>query len=321
MACGRWVTRCEAGDAVRGGQLTAVEQTSLLEDVWALVRLNEEHIADYLALSGEFMKGQPGAAVLTVLDRINFISDRLVDTALRPAFERWVRESAGPHAERLGWTPRANESEEVRRIRASLLFTLGYAGRDPELLREARRRVDLHVAGPGALDPSLVNTALQLAAIGGDAALYDRYVSRMTGTDSRDEESAYRRALVYFSDPAFTSRTLAYATSSEVRSQDAPYILSELMARPWSTASTWEHLKRNWSAIEKSVGVFQGLPAVISSTGHFCDPAAREDVERFFNQHAVRGTERMLLQATETIDRCVVTKSEQSRSLGEFLGH
>ncbi|MSO55508.1 MAG: M1 family peptidase [Acidobacteria bacterium] len=308
------------GQPLRSGQLTAVEQASLLEDVWALVRLDEERIGDYMSLAGEFMKGRPGAAVLAVLDRINLLSDRFVDAARRPAFERWVRESAGPYAARLGWTPTANEAEEARRIRASLLFTLGYAGRDPDVLREARRRVDLHLGAP-SLDPSLVNTSLRLAAIGGDAALYDRYVSRLTGSGPRNGQPAYRAALAYFTDPALTSRTLALATSSEVRTQDAPYILGDLMARPWATAVTWDHVKRNWSAIEKSVDPFQGLPALVRSLQNFCDPASKIDVERFFEAHPVQGTERPLLQALETIDRCVATKNQQAQSLREFLGN
>ena len=307
------------GDAVRTGHLSALEQTSLLEDVWALVRLNEEDIADYLSLAAEFMKGEPGAAVLAVLDRIDFISARLVDASLRPAFERWVRDAVGPHAARLGWTPGPSDSEEARRLRASMLFTLGYAGRDPELLREARRRVGQHFAAPGGLDPSVVNIALQLAAIGGDAALYDRYVARMTNTGSRDDASAYRSALAYFTDPALIARTLAYATSSNVRSQDAPSIFGGLMALPWSAAPAWEHLTANWQAVERSVGIFQGLPAIVRATGYLCDPASRNDVERFFAEHPVRGTERTLLQSLETIDRCVATKNEQSESLRGFL--
>jgi len=307
------------GAAVRSGHLTPIEQTSLLEDIWALVRLDEEAIADYLSLSSEFMKGEPGAAVLAVLDRIDFISDKLVDASLRPAFERWVRDSAGPHVARLGWTPMPNESEEARRIRASLLFTLGYAGRDPELLREARRRVDQHFAAPGGLDPSVVNIALQLAAIGGDAALYDRYVARMANAGSRDEASAYRSALAYFADPSLIARTLAYATSSNVRSQDAPHLLGGLMALPWSATPTWEHLKAHWPAVQQSVGIFQGLPAIVRATGSLCDPASRNDIERFFQEQPVRGTERTLLQSLETIDRCVATKNAQSESLRAFL--
>ena len=309
------------GDAMQRGHLAAVEQTSLFEDVWSLVRLNQQRIADYLSLTASLMKGQTSATLVSALDRINFISDRLVDADRRPAFQRWVRESAGAQADRLGWTPRPGEAEDVRRLRASLLYTLGYAGRDLDVLREARRRVDLHLLGSEVLDPSVASTAFQLAALDGDAALFEGYLSRLTNRASRDEEAIYRGALAYFSDPALISRALAYASSGEVRTQDAPYIFARLMDRPWATAATWEHLKSNWSAIEKSIGIFQGMPAIVRATQNFCDAAARDDVDQFFRQHPVRGAERALQQSLETIDGCVATKGEQAESLRGFLGH
>ena len=170
-----------------------------------------------------------------------------------------------------------------------------------------------------ALDPSIAETALELAAMNGDQPLYERYVSRMTGSTRRDDEVVYRRALTHFTDPALTKRTLDYATSADVRTQDAPDILRQLMARPWAVAPTWAHVKNNWASLEKSLDIFQGLPNVVGATQHFCDPASREDVERFFNLHRVRGTERTLTQALETIDRCIATKSRQSKNLSEFL--
>ena len=54
---------------------------------------------------------------------------------------------------------------------------MGNAGRDPDVLREARRLAGLHMTGAAQLHPSLVDAALQLAAIDGDTALYERYLS------------------------------------------------------------------------------------------------------------------------------------------------
>jgi hypothetical protein len=93
------------------------------------------------------------------------------------------------------------------------------------------------------------------------------------------------------------------------------------MERPWSTASTWEHVKGNWAALGQSLGVFQGLPQVVRSTQNFCDTAARNDVQQFLNQHPIQGTERSARQALETIDRCIATRNEQSKSLAEFLAN
>ena len=169
------------------------------------------------------------------------------------------------------------------------------------------------------LDPGLAPTILQLAAINGDAPLYEKYVARMAGAASRDEQIRFRDSLAYFSEPSISNRTLDYATSTEVRTQDAPDIISALMARPWAAQSTWAHIKANWTRLQKQLGVFQGLPTVVGSTYVFCDAATRNDVEQYFNQNPIRGTERAARQALETIDRCIATRNEQSKNLSAFL--
>jgi aminopeptidase N len=315
------------GEAVRTS-LTPVEQTSLLEDVWALVRLNQEAIASYLSLatsvattttgSGSHRTASP--AVLSVVRHINFVSDRLLDEAARPAFESWVRRTLRPVLAGIGWNTSPQEATVRQELRSAVLYTLGYAGRDPEVLAEARRRVDRFLETSAALDPTTAGTLLQLAAIDGDASLYEQYVGRLAGSSSR-EQIDFRNALAYFTDPVLQRRVLAYATSAEVRSQDAPDIIVELMQRPWSSRAAWEHVKQNWSALQQSLGVFQGLPQIVRSTQFFCDTASRDDVERFLADHAIRGTERAARQALEIVDRCIATRNEQAKSLAEFLAN
>ena len=309
------------GQALRDGHLTPVEQTSLLEDVWALVGLKQERVADYLALSSDLMRARPSGANVSVLDRFETISDHFVDEPVRPAWETWVRNTLRPSAKRLGWTRAANENDEMGRIRASVLYTLGYAGRDPEVLAEARRRVDLHLDGTELMDASISRVAFQLAALQGDEALYNRYLEQMAKTATPEQAAMFRSTLPFFSQPTLAARTFAYAMSRNVRSQDAPYIISQMIAMPWSAASAWDEVKRNWTTLEQSFGVFQGIPALVGATRHFCAAEDREDVEQFFRAHPVRGTDRILAQSLEAIDRCAGVKADQSASLRSFLGN
>jgi puromycin-sensitive aminopeptidase len=304
------------GEAVRSAQLTPVEQTSLLEDVWALVQLNDTNIADFLSLAAT-VSTQLNAAMPT--SQINFISDRLVADAQRASFERWVRQTLGPAFANLGWEPKAEETPGRLKIRSNVIYTLGYAGRDPEILSEARRRADRHLANGAPLNPSLADTILNLAAINGDEELYGKYLARMMGEGSKDEQIRFRNSLSYFTDPALRQRTLDYATSGDVRTQDAPDILSALMARPWAAQSTWEHVKTNWTKLAKQLGVFQGLPIIVGSTRFFCNTESRNDVEGFLKQNSIPGTERTTEQSLETIDRCIATRNQQSNYLTEFL--
>ena len=306
------------GGALHTGGLTPLEQTSLLEDVWALVRLNEQSIAGFLSLSDQLFKARLTPSISTATEHINYISDHLIDAPQRPAFERWVRDTLSPLADRLGYAPAPRDSDERRAIRSNVLYTLGYAGRDPNVLKEARRRVDMQLGSAGAIDPSLATTFLDLAALNGDASLYDKYLARM-GRSNRGPQFQYREALSYFADPALQKRTLNLASSSEIRSQDMPRMIGGLLRRPPSSQNAWQYVKDNWDSLEKSLGVFQGLPSIVSATGSFCDQPARDDLQRFFDAHRVRGIDREVKRALETVDRCIQTKTQQGGNLQTYL--
>jgi len=307
------------GEAAINDKLNTLEQTTLLEDLWALVRLDDQNIADYLSLSSQLMKSRLSPALSTALYRVNYIAEWLVDEPLRPAFRRWVRESVRPLVNRLGWTPKPNESEEIQSLRSTALFTLGSAGGDADALREARRLADLHLTGAARLHPSITDTVLRLAAIEGDAALYEKYLSQLKDSTSSSDQLQFLSALSFFADPALRTRTLAYATSQDIRSQDAPMLIRQLMQRPEAGGATWEHVKSNWNGIVRTFGIFQGIPDVVGSLQHFCDANARRDVDRFFSEHPVAGAERTIERSLEQIERCAATKSEQADNLAAFL--
>ena len=307
------------GEAIASKQLNLLEQTTLLEDLWTLVRLDDRSIAPFLSLSSQLIKSGPNPVISTALSRISYISDSLIDESLRPAFRGWVRKTVGPLVDQLGWTPRSNESDDIQALRSDVLFTLGTAGGDDAVLREARRLATLHVTGAASLHASIADTVLRLGAIEGDAALYDQYFSRMRASSTPSEHAQYLMALSFFEDLELRKRTLAYATSQDIRSQDAPLLIGYLMRRPSATAATWAHIKNNWDAVVDKFGIFQGIPNVVGSVQNFCDADARNDVERFFDVHRVPGTDRQLERSLETIQRCTATRSAQAKYLTEFL--
>ncbi|HET9467976.1 MAG TPA: M1 family metallopeptidase [Vicinamibacterales bacterium] len=310
------------GEAVVAGRLTSLEQTTLLEDLWALVRRGDQNIAEYLSLSSQLAKAQLSPAIATALYRINYISEWIVDEPQRASFQNWVRNAVRPLMDRLGWAPKPGDSDEINELRSIVLFTMGNAGRDRDVLREARRLAELHVTNARRLHPSLADTTLELAALEGDAALYEQYLSRMRGAASPNEHLQYLAALSFFTNAALQTRTLDYATSPDIRTQDAPMLIRMMLQRPWAAAAAWDHVKARWDHIERSFGIFQGIPTVVGATQHLCDVGLKEDVERFFEARRVSGIDRTVRQSIETIQRCTATKAAQSGNLDAFLaGH
>ena len=247
------------GAAISAGALTPVEQLSVIEDAWALVRLGSQGLGGFLSLSEHLLRGPSSPAVQAVTTRLDYLADTLVEEPDRASFQDWIRQSLKPLASRLGWDPGPDEHDDRRVARTAVLYTLGYAGRDPDTLREARRRVDRHLAGAATLDPNLFSTVVPLAAIGGDAALYERFVAQSRQSPNPGEQYQFRNALAFFADPALSARTLEYISSPELRSQDVPGFVAALLQNPLSRQPAWERVKAGWPALER-LSLFQGVP-------------------------------------------------------------
>ena len=299
--------------------LTPVERISLVGDEWALVRQGRDTMADYLSLAEGLAHERSGAVVRTTLDRLDYISEYLVSGSARPAYQAWVRRVWGPVGQELGWTAASNEPEDQQERRASVLHTLGWAGADQQTLRMAREIVTKYRDGTAISDPAQLATALQLGPIGGDSALYDRLLAQTRSATEPTDQQRFRSALGRFTDPVLIKRTIDLAFSDEIKSQDTPGLLGVLLSNPSARDITWQTIKDRWDQLERRLGTFQGIPAVVGSMGVFCDAAAREDVSRFFEARRLRAAARGLRRALENIDTCVALKNRADESLAQFL--
>jgi aminopeptidase N/puromycin-sensitive aminopeptidase len=173
-----------------------------------------------------------------------------------------------------------------------------------------------------SLPATLAPTVLHVAAAAGDRALYDRYLAQL-GTLSAQPELYYRLlgSLSFFRDPALVRRTLDYALSSAVRTQDTGTLIGALIARPWSQEMAWEFVSSNWKTIASRLGEFQGIPAIVESLGAFCSPARAAEIRAFFERNPIPSSQRAARQAVERIDNCVALKARQQQPLTAWLAN
>jgi puromycin-sensitive aminopeptidase len=160
---------------------------------------------------------------------------------------------------------------------------------------------------------------LAVAAISGDSTLYDRYLTAMKAAESNPEEY-YRffNALSAFAAPELRSRTLKYALSNDVRSQDAPQLLAQLLGSS-SQDETWEYVKKDWTSIAAKFGAFQGLPGIVNGLSGYCTAERATEIKQFFTDHPVPEAARSLQLSLERISSCVAVKGRQSAAFNTWL--
>ena len=304
--------RSDYSGAPPASALTAPEKIVLLEDAAAMIRAGRGNAARLLDIVAELENERDRGVFEKVASNAGFVRNQLTDPSLLPFFDRWVRATFAPAARAIGWTPRANETDDLRLRRATLLGLLGTAG-DPEALRVARRIID-----DPAADAALVDAAFQVAAARGDAALHARFAERFANAKSNDDYRRYLFSLASFRDRALAQRTLDVVTSGKVRMNDYPGIFSALLGNPATRETAWSYLKTRWSDLRTKVTSFGGRGAV-QALGSFCSPAERDDVRAFFATHEAPGAERALAQALERIDTCIAVRRTQGPIVAQWL--
>jgi len=246
--------------------------------------------------------------------------DAIVQPSDVPRFEDWVRRRFGPELMTLGVPGNASDSDDRQSRRATLLALVGLTGNSPDAQRAARDLALKYVADPMSVPPTLASTVLTVAAYGGDAMLYDLYMAQLPKLTGKPEEY-YRffNALASFQDPALVQRTLRFAMSRDVRTQDTATLIAGLLGRSASQDAAWAFVKENWQMLERTLGVFQGIPRIAGAVGAFCTREKRVEVEQFFKEHPVPAAERTLRQAFERIDSCIALKTREAPAVASWL--
>ena len=231
-----------------------------------------------------------------------------------------MRTQFGPALKTLGLPGSPTDDDQTQARRATLLSIVGVTGNDHDVQRRARELAQMYIENPASLPPTLAAPVLQVAAISGDEALYDRYMAELQKAKSNPEEY-YRffNALPMFSNPALVKRTIDFAASAEVRTQDTGGLLARLMNRSVNRDATWAFIKVQWQTLTEKLGTFQGIPEIVASVGAFCSTEAATDVRQFFAAHPVPSSERGIQQGLERIETCAAVANRQAAPLTRWL--
>ncbi|HEV3139052.1 MAG TPA: ERAP1-like C-terminal domain-containing protein, partial [Vicinamibacterales bacterium] len=288
-------------------------------DEWALVRAGRHSIGDYLLLVSGFSREHTNGVLSDVTNKLRAIHEDLTTDATRPMFEAFVRSLVRPLYDELGMVPAPADDDNRRQLRAVAVDALGTIGNDPEVAATARTMLDRALAGGAALDPTLADAIVAVAAAHGDAKLFDALSDAADKATSPEDRYRYLYALTDFTDPALIDRGLQRVLTDRVRSQDAAISVAQFLARPASRERAWTFVTEHWQAIAPKITIAGGDVNLVHAIGAFCDAASRDRVTSFFDAHPLPAATRTLAQAQEQIGNCISLREKQAPQLTEWL--
>ena len=298
-------------------RLAPSERLVLLRDDWFLVRAGHRSIAQHLDLAVGLGLDQYTAS--TVLTNLGYVEQYLADDTQRPRLQAAMRRLAEPLLRDLGWTPKPQESPEQRELRSKVITFLGENAGDRVTLQQARALARRVLRDPNAAAPEIATQVAALAAIGGDARLYDTYLRAYRSATDPRERSRYLALLSAFRDPALLRRTLAATVTDDIRPQDIASVLRGVLSNPAGTEIGWAYLEENWPALSKKIPAGH-LTRVVGGVGlAACDAAWADRIRRFADTHPVADATRGIAQTLEQIRTCAAMREAQRASLAEWI--
>ena len=272
---------------IEGGleTLAPIERFNLINDAWASTVAGLMPLPTYLDLTGRFVGERDKNVWAVLIDSFGFLN-RIIDASHRPLLEAFVRARIGPAAAAVGWSPGAGENDLIRQLRSELIGALGRLGNDAATQGRAAELYAAARNNPSAVDPNLLPALVAILAFTGDGARYDEFLERFKTAATPQEERRYLFSLAMFRHEVLLERTLARTLDGQIRTQDAPFMVSAVMSNVYGREQGWRFVKSNWDVLDRRFPK-QGLRRMCGGITGLAKPELERDVREFFEARKI----------------------------------
>ncbi|MGA2208475.1 MAG: M1 family metallopeptidase [Acidimicrobiales bacterium] len=302
--------------------LTALEQFNLVSDMWAATLARVSTLDDFLALARS-LKGEDDPNVWGIVMNAVGMLDLAVAPEDRPALERFVQKLFAPELLRLGFEPVAGETQEIARARSAFISILGTVGADQDVRSSAQAAFDAARLGGAALPGDTAESILQVVAYAGGRPEFEAMRDRVLHPVDPIDQSRHLFAIANTRVPELAAE-LREMCLTEVRSQDAPYVLRVLLGGTATGPSTWDFIASHWDELRDRYAT-HAVPGMLGGIPRLADvdadgvPILAGAVRAFLSEHPLGGHQRIIDQHLERLSVNVGFVREQRPTLGELL--
>jgi aminopeptidase N len=199
-----------------------------------------------------------------------------------------------------------------------LLNIVGEIGESPRVLEASARHCDRYLTDRRSIDANLANAVVSAGARGGDAELHRRFVDAAMTSEIAQEKRRFLLALGDFRNPKLIDKSLTFALTDAVATQDVAFLLMRLFANPAARERTWAFIRRRWDRIRKRVPPHH-CAYLVEMTPALLTNQHRREVAKFFRANPVPTGERTLRQALERFEWYAGFRSQAAKDLAKWL--
>ena len=292
--------------------LSEAERYGLVDDTWSAVLAGELEAEEHIALITSLASETDLAVWQRMLSSLGHLHS-IADDAGQQRLAVLVRDLSTTGLGVLGFEPMENEPALDRELRAALFAAAGTTGQDSSV-REMASALFADASSGNAVEPNLAAAVVRVVAAAGDATTHATLVDLYREAPTPQLEIRYLMALLELEDVELFGRTLEVITS-EVRSQNAPYLLSAAMSHRSHGPLAWELVRDRWEELNRKFPQ-NSIPRMISGIRSLSIPSLAAEIQSFFEDHPIPQGHLTVQQHLEKLSVNVELRRREGHRLG-----
>ena len=298
-------------------QLTAIERYTLVDDTWASVLAGSTAAADFLALA-QGLRDESDLDVWTLLCGCLEQLSRLLDGEAESRYQAVLRDLYTPALERLGWTPKPDDTSRTLELRGLLIRSLAVVASDAGAQEQCRDLHGRYLQDSSSVEPNVAAAAASAVACCGSEGDYGVFVERFKSGATPQEVRRYQNLLASFPGTDQIITTLDMSLDGTVRTQDAPYLVAQCLRNRRCGGQAWRFVRDNWDAMLEAYPS-NAIVRMLDGVKTLSPPDVAADVAAFFETHEVPQGELTLRQHLERLQVNVALREREAERLGAAL--
>jgi puromycin-sensitive aminopeptidase len=248
--------------------LSALERFNLVSDTWATTLAGLSSLGDFFALVSR-LRGEEDPNVWALVAGAFSLCDLAVSEEDRPSLTQFVRDVVGPELERVGFEASGEEIPEVPRSRAIFISLLGTLGDDGPVRQRCRELFSAAERGGHQLPADVAEAVLKVVAYGADRETFQAMLAHVRKPVDPIDGDRFLFALPNMRDPALVAE-LQELCLTEVRTQNAPYVLRALLANRLAGPDTWRFVRDNFDELRRRYPT-HAMPIILGAVPRLAD--------------------------------------------------
>lgn len=293
------------GIAAGKGFLSVEDRVGLIADAGALAAAGSQKTSGVLSLLKSFGQEPEFVVWSQIVSELGGIRAAWIfeDQKVRDALKAFQRTLVAPLAHKKGWVFSDSDDHIESQFKA-LLFAGAGSANDPEIVKATQSMFKKFAAGDRkAVPPTIRGSVYGLALLHGGEKEWEVLLNDYRTTKDALERISALAALGRTENQKLIERTLSLPLSDEVKAQDIYTPLNRLRDTPQGINAIWHWMTTNWGGINVKApptGTMLGSMVKYCTTA-FTKKEQLEDVQAFFKGKDLKGFERSLEQALDSI--------------------